>query len=163
MDTTIAVDQQPKKRGRGRPRKEDVEARQREEVLNQIRPKRQSIRDTRDILSVEGKDPNFEYRWVLDQNENGQRIYRFQRAGWELVSKEENLEIGEASVFKSEGHGSIYRVPAGGSQYLYLLKIAKEFYEEDQARKHREIDELERTMIDREMSQEGRYGRIEIS
>jgi hypothetical protein len=149
----------PIKRGRGRPRKLDST-----DVLTEKRPDRIPIHKSRDVLSVEGKNPHYEYRWVLDRDETGQRIHKFLNAGYDFADKEtDKLKVGDSMVFKSEGLGNIYRVPAGGSQYLYLMRIRKDWFESDQAAKQREIDELEQTMIDREVNEEGRYGSLTIT
>ena len=149
----------PIKRGRGRPRKIE-----RPDVLNARRPDRVPIHDSRDILTVEGKNPHYEYRWVLDRDESGQRIYKFLNAGYEFATKDvDRLQVGDHMVFKSGNVGSIYRTPAGGNQYLYLMRIRKDWYEEDQNKKQRDILETERTMIEREKQDEGRYGDLKIS
>lgn len=48
----------------------------------------------RSRLSVNGKDPNYVYRFV---NDVGDRINMFQEAGYELVSKEDH-KIGDNRV-----------------------------------------------------------------
>lgn len=165
MSTTEEVgQQQEEKRGPGRPSKAELETRAKAEMLKN-RPKRTPVSGSREMLTIYGnKDPEFEYRWVLDKDETGQRIYRFTNAGWTFVNRDaENLDIGENTVFKSSGHGNIYRVPAGGGQYLYLMKIHKEWYEEDIVNQQKQIDELEQTMIHREQQEAGRYGSISLS
>lgn len=130
------------------------------------RPNRQSIKESyRNILTVEGKDPNYEYRWILDRygrNDDdagtyhpGQRIMRFQNSGWELVYSSE-VSVGESHVYKTENVGSIVRIPAGQGEFQYLMKIKKEWYDEDQANKQEEIDEIEESMG--RAGKEGQYG-----
>ena len=121
-------------RKRGRPSLTEVAARQAKTHMGDRVP----VSGVRDILTVDGKDPNYMYRWVADRSENGQVIYRYRRGGYEFCNSEEDLSIGEDAVYKSTDVGSLYRVPAGDrspGQYLYLMKIRKELYEEDQKAK----------------------------
>jgi hypothetical protein len=125
------------------------------------RPKRVPISGTRDLLTVEGKDPNFHYRWFSDKNETGQRIHRAKLAGYELVLSEE-VRVGDAAVFKSSNVGSIVRVPDGRSgNYLYLMKLPQEWREEDlqdRANRNKETENLISQTRD-----EGQYGEVKIS
>lgn len=117
------------------------------------RPDRQKLRDGfRNILTVEGQDPNYSYRWVLDHHNTynddsnrlnpGQRILQMQHLGWEFVKNNE-VTVGDASVLKTENVGSIVRIPAGQGEYQYLMRIKKEYRDEDQAIKQKEIEEVE--------------------
>lgn len=110
------------------------------------RPKRVPMGTYRDILSVLGKDPDYHYRWVSDVSHRGNRILRLQMAGYELATSE-GLTVGEPMVFKTQEGGSIVRQPDGKSgNYLYLMRIPREFYEEDDERKQQEISNVEQQM-----------------
>ena len=120
----------------------------------------------RDILTLNGKDPDFMYRWVHDVHENGQRILRFIDGGWEHV-KSEDVSVGDNMVFKSDNVGSIVRVPTlDGSTYMYAMRIPKEYYEEDQMAKLSYVDELEaqtkKKLRPDEGNENGQYGSVEI-
>lgn len=125
--------------------------------------KRVPVSGFRDILTVLGKDPDYEYRWVKDGDERGQRIWRFQQAAYDFVRDDDVEGIGADYVYKSEDLGSIIRVPAGKNepgQYLYLMKIPKEFYDEDQAEKEEQVKRKEQlTVREREPGMDdGQYG-----
>lgn len=131
------------------------------------RPKRTPLRESyRNILTVENKDPNYEYRWVLDQyarhddqsNEfhPGQRLARFIAAHWQFVHNHE-VTVGDAYVYKTGNVGSIVRVPAGHGDYHYLMKISKELYDEDQKEKQGKIDVVEKSMTSPNVEL-GQYG-----
>ena len=57
--------------------------------------------------------------------------------------------------------GSAITRPDGGST-LVLMRILKEWYNEDQALKAEKIDALEQTMISDEQGSEGRYGTMTV-
>lgn len=147
-----------KKRGPGRPRKNDVS---RADATNGRAP-RVPISGNRDILTVQGKDPSFKYRWVLDKTEDGQRIKKFEAAWWVIVENSDNQHIvGQDMVYKTNNVGSIIRVPAGNSEFYYLMRIPKEYYDEDQVAKQSDITERE-TAMTRTDSDNGQYGNIKL-
>jgi hypothetical protein len=130
--------------------------------------KRVPVSGMRDILTVYGKDPAFEYRFVKDEHENGSRIARFTRGGWEFTrpDKHNQIIIGQEAVYKTEQDESIIRFPAGSGQFNYLMQIRKELYDEDQKTKQDNIDELESTMTGTRTSDDnelGQYGQIKIT
>lgn len=98
----------------------------------------------RDILTVRGLDEkHFAYRWVLDVSEAGSKIFNYTRGGWVFVPADE-VEIGQELVFKSPHVGSVIRVPANRlNDFLYLMKIDRKFYDEDQEKKNEVIDHYE--------------------
>lgn len=119
-------------------------------------PDRVPVSGSRDILTVQGKNPDFEYRWVRDKDEDGQRIFAFHQAGWDFVDSSE-VRVGSSLVYKTENVGSIIRTPSNDGGYLYLMSIPKELYDEDQARKQQEINEIE-SQIFAPKDDEGQYG-----
>lgn len=148
-------------RKRGRPKKDqsrvDTNARPRQRV---------PVHGSRDILTIlSGKDPAFHYRYIKDVQEDGARILRFLNAGYEFVrSDEESLQIGQNHVMKTKEHGSIVAVKEGAGN-LYLMKIKREWYDEDQAAKEQSIKDTER-MITRkrdEKTDDGMYGQPKLS
>lgn len=155
----MSVENSTPKRGRGRPRKD-------ERVEQRVRPNRVPVSGHRDILTVVGKDDDFVYRWVLDKQEDGSRIQRFALAGYDFVQSE-NVRVGQDSVYQTKNVGSIVRKPSGDGQYLYLMRIPKEWYQEDQDAKARVISEKEGS-IARERNPEdkgddGQYGSVKIT
>ena len=128
------------------------------------RPKRVSLKDQRDQHSFEGKDPNFEYRFVNDIEDHlGSRIDRFKKAGWTPVLKSEGV-VGEANV---EGNNqtkttSYVEKQVGRKMKAILMKIPKEWYTEDQTAKQQELDESEKQMR-RDALSNADYGKVDTS
>ena len=88
------------------------------------------------------KDPNFHYRFV---NDVGSRVYNFQQAGYELVT-DENLVVGDSRVSDASNLGSAHRVVGDGGTVSVLMRIKKEWFDEDQAKKAAHVDEQEQAM-----------------
>ncbi len=128
------------------------------------RPSRaRSIASHRDMMSVENKDPEFMYRWILGATENDKRIVFARRAGWAFVdaTAEPDLVIGDYSVGRSESLGAIYRQPAARrsvDEYLYLMRISKDLAAEVEEWKQSEIDETERALTEKRDSEDNEYG-----
>jgi len=148
----------PKKRGPGRPRKNDVS---RVDATTGRAP-RVPVSGNRDILTVDGKDPSFEYRWIIDTSESGQRIMKFNKAWWDLVENDGQHVVGEDMVYKSENVGSIIRQPAGGGKFYYLMRIPKEYFDADKKAKAKDIKERESAMTQTD-NDNGQYGNITLT
>ena len=123
----------------------------------------------RDIMTVRGRDPAYEYRWVADSDEKGSRIWKFKRGGWDLVKLDEEeakLTIGQESVYKSKEDGTLCRLHTGDGAYSYLMRIKKEWYDEDQDNKAASIRETEAGIIGEQSSQgeanNGQYGSVKF-
>lgn len=133
------------------------------------RPNRTPVGGYRNILGVTDLDTKaYHYRWVHDQGEAGSRIVTFKDAGYDLVTSEEAGNIGDNKVFKSEDVGSIVRISAGSTGksegYLYLMRIRREWYEEDQEAKQLDILDAEKQMVAEVSSKDdGRYGKFKLS
>lgn len=117
------------------------------------RPRRTPVRDQyRGRQSVRGKDSNYEYRWVND--EDG-RVQLLQEDAWEIVT-DQDLQIGDRRVAEPSTEGSPRTISGGNGVTQYLMRIKKEYYEEDLAAKQRQVDQLENaTKNDRD----GFYGK----
>ena len=103
------------------------------------------------------KDPNYVYRFV---NDTGSRIHNFQAAGYEFVS-DADMKVGDSRVFDPSDNSSNKRVISNDGTTSYLMRIKKEFYDEDQAAKATLNDETEQAMK-RDATQD-RYGSLKIS
>lgn len=101
------------------------------------RESRVPVSGPRDILTVTNKDPNFEYRWVKDMPG---RVQRFLDAGYSIVVHE--TQVGQRAVDTGSRLGSAV-TRLDGPQTLVLMRISKEWYNEDQDAKQRELDSLE--------------------
>ena len=112
---------------------------------------------TRNILTVKGKDPNYVYRHVNDIDD---RISMFQEAGYELV-QDESVVVGDKRVNAASSLGSAKAVSVGQGTKAYLMRIKREWYEEDQARKLSNVADIERAT--KEKALDGTYGDLKLS
>ncbi len=88
------------------------------------------------------KDPNYEYRFV---NDTGSRIHNFQQAGYELVTGDD-LTVGDSRIRDVGDLGTGKRVISNDGTTSYLMRIKKEWYQEDQEAKAKLLDEQEAAM-----------------
>ena len=118
------------------------------------RPDRVPVGGPRDILTVANKDPNYVYRWV---NDSPGRLEQFQKGGYEFV--EDNLKVGQPTVDKATRLGTATTM-VRGTATLVLMRILREWYDEDQAAKQLALDELEDSMRE---GKGGEYGKVSIT
>jgi len=121
------------------------------------RPKRTPI-SGRNILTVKGKEAGFEYRIV---NDSGDRIEMFKDAGWELVDSKD-VTVGDRRVDRTTSEGSKAQVSVGGGTKAFVMRIPKEYYDEDQAAKNKQVDALEESMKKQALSGSD-YGDIKMT
>ena len=112
---------------------------------------------TRNILTVKGKDPNYVYRHVNDIDD---RISMFQEAGYELV-QDESVVVGDKRVNAASSLGSAKAVSVGQGTKAYLMRIKRDWYEEDQAKKLSNVADIERAT--KEKALDGTYGDLKLS
>lgn len=110
----------------------------------------------RNILTVSGKDPNFVYRIVNDEDD---RITRFKEGGYELVP-DETVKVGDNRANAASSMSSFKQLSVGGGKKAYLMRIRKEWYDEDQKEKQKRVDEQEATTKKKALS--GTYGTLSI-
>lgn len=110
-------------------------------------------------LFIANQDPDFIYRFVTDRSENGAKIMKMLNKDYEFVTKSEGLEISDSYCYQAGQLGSIYRVAAEGhtDKFLYLMKIRKDWYEEDQAEKEAAVDKQERGLFNPD-KKDGQFG-----
>ena len=133
----------------------------RDAQIRKQRPNRVPVAESRNRLTVEGKidTVNFVQRWVNDTDD---RIPRFVAGGYEFVNND-GISVGDSTVdYKTTTDTSIVRKGVGGGKVAYLMQIPREFYDEDQAKKQTQVDEIEETMI-QSVNAEHNYGKIDIS
>lgn len=139
---------------------------------NSNKPKRVPVGGIRDIMTVYGKDPNYKYYWVKDKNEDGSRIMRFKRGGYEFVRQENDRNeyvIGEEAVYKSKHNGSIIRLPTGEGMFSYLMRIPMEYHLEDKAAKAQALLDTEESITNqgsshgKEANEDGVYGSVKLN
>lgn len=115
--------------------------------------KRVPVSGNRDVLTVNGKEEGFEYRWVL---ELGNRVEKFKRGGWEIVTHD--VSVGDARAATPSALGSVVEATSGDRK-LVLMRIPSEYYKEDQDSKEAEIRAMEESMG---KNVDGSYGSVKI-
>ena len=122
------------------------------------RPNRLPVSGRRDILTVEGKDPNYKYSWV---NDDRGMVERFKQGGYDFV--EHDVVVGQQTADSSKATSKVVSKNVGGGITAYLMRIPKELWEEDYAAKHRRIDaseaDMKRTL---NSGKDGTYGKVSI-
>jgi len=103
------------------------------------------------------KDPNYVYRFV---NDTGSRVSNFQAAGYEVVQDSE-LVVGDSRVFDPSDIGTGKKVTSNDGTVSYLMRIKKEWYDEDQRAKAAVVDETEAAM--KKEASQGMYGSIKTT
>lgn len=98
----------------------------------------------RQKLSVQKID-GYVTRWINDQ---AGRVQTAISGGYEFVDSNEVGHIGESNIDGNDDVGSRVRKSVGTGEnnqplYAYLMKIKKEFYDEDQMAKSKQINEVE--------------------
>lgn len=117
-------------------------------------PKRIPVSGARDLLTVAEQDPNYVYRWVNDKEG---RLKKFKRGGYEVVTSDN--EVGQSTVDRGSKLGSAITKSVGGAVTAVLMRIPREWYDEDQKAKQDNITALEETM----RPEEADYGKITLS
>lgn len=116
--------------------------------------KRVPVSGNRDVLTVDGKEEGFVYRWILDI---GNRIEKFKKGGWEVVTH--NVSVGDARAATPSALGSVVEATSGGDRKLILVRIPEQYYKEDQDSKEAELKAIEESMG---KNVDGSYGDIKI-
>lgn len=130
----------------------------------QLKPKSQSGRPSRvplnqrNRLSIRDRDPNYQYRWVTANLESDpDRIERLAEIGYEVVPQKSVGTVNDKQVDIPSTLGSAGLRSVGKGDKAVLMRIPKEWFNEDQAEKQAQIDAVERAQKDR-----ADYGSIQI-
>ena len=118
------------------------------------------IHESRNLLTVE-EDPRYQYRWVRDYPAGN--VSRFLRAGYEFVI-DESIEVGDVAIDGQRAVGGVVSKmgdPKHGTM-LYLMRILKELYIEDQDAKQKQLDEIDKQLY-AQANKEGFYGKTTVS
>lgn len=94
----------------------------------------------RNRLTVKDRDPNYQYRIV---NVKDDRVEQFKEQGYEIV---EDAQVGDKRLDAPSSLGSSSEISVGQGMKAVLMRIPKEWYQDDQNAKQAQIDELEATM-----------------
>ena len=108
------------------------------------RVRRTPVGNLRDILTVRNQDPNYSYRWIAEDPQRPGRSERLKELGYEVVT--EDMEVGQKAVDRNTKVGSAITRLGGGGITLVLMRIPKEWYDEDQKAKQAKVDALEAAM-----------------
>lgn len=107
------------------------------------RPKRVPLAG-RSRLSVRNQDPNYVYRIVnTNLDSDPDRVEALKEAGYEIVPNQKAGEVGDKRVDNTSALGSVKEISVGGGTKAVVMRIPKEFYQEDQAAKQAEIKKTE--------------------
>ena len=112
----------------------------------------------RNILTVSGKEPGYNYRIVNDEPD---RIAQFIDAGYELVDSSQ-VRVGDRRVDAGGPEGSKAQVAVGKGTKAYVMRIKDEYFQEDQKAKQDNIDKLEQS-IKQPTLNKADYGSVSIS
>jgi len=112
---------------------------------------------TRNILTVKGQDPNYVYRVVNDIDD---RITQFREAGYEIV-EDDAVDVGDKRASQGTSIGSKKVLSVGQGTKAFVMRIKKEFYEEDQEAKQRRVNAQEASIKTKAL--DGNYGKLDIT
>ncbi len=129
-----------------------------DKLTTKRKPRRTSISGTRNVLTVSGKEPGFEYRVV---NDDGDRISQFEEMGYEVV-KDQNIKVGDRRIASPTKEGSPVQVSVGNGMKAYVMRIPKDWYDEDQAAKAKHVDDIERGTL-KEAREAADYGKVSVA
>jgi hypothetical protein len=122
------------------------------------RPRRAHL-SNRNRLEIKNKEDGFVYRIVNDVDD---RVSLLQEAGYELVPDAKVGAAGDRRVDNPTALGSSSSISVGKNVKAVVMRIPKEWYDEDQAAKQAEITALEQTMR-QEARKKADFGSLEIS
>lgn len=112
--------------------------------------KRTPLSGIRRKLSYDNQDKDYVYRWV---NDNDRRLQNAQEGGYEFVEKADRDDhAGDDDVTnENAGVGSaISKIVNRDGTKAYLMRIKKEWYEEDQREKQKIPDQIEAQIMRRD-------------
>lgn len=137
----------------------NLNANQEQEVeATSVRPKRIPV-GLRPRMAVVGKSPDYVYRWV---NDDEGRISMFKAGGWQLCTNDE-VDVGNFRAEQETPEGSLASMvvnPTTGGK-AYVMKIRKDWYDEDKAAQEADLSQKEREMLTPNTS-DGEYGSVRI-
>ena len=124
--------------------------------MTEARIERTPVSGYRSVLSLSNQDPAYHYRWVNDLEG---RIEIFRNGGYEHVITKDGGEVGTKRVGTATNIGTNVSKPVGQGVTAYLMRIKKEWYEQDQLDKLKLIKEQERELFSQKIGAHG-YGSI---
>jgi hypothetical protein len=122
------------------------------------RPQRASL-GKRDRLAIKNKEDGFVYRIVNDVDD---RVELLKGNGYEVCTVEQVGAIGNKRVDNTSSIGSTAHFSVGQGTKAVVMRIPKDWYDEDQRAKQTEIDAIEATMKS-DARRAADYGKLEVS
>jgi hypothetical protein len=110
----------------------------------------------RNVLTVSGKEAGYEYRIVNDSKD---RVQEFLDAGYELVA-EDSIKVGDKRVNAASAEGTVSQLSVGQGLKAFVMRIKKEWFDEDQKAKQTQVNEVEAATKAKAL--DGTYGKLEI-
>jgi hypothetical protein len=110
-----------------------------------------------DRISIRGKDPAYEYYIATDRPG---RVDRLEEAGWEKVTDKETT-VGTSRIGLPTQEGTVRTIALGGGEVGVLMKIKKEWYDEDREAKAKKAKDTI-TQIQKDTEGSDRYGSIKV-
>lgn len=133
-----------------------------EMVTQEVRTRRNlrtALTGGRNILTVQGLDPDYHYCWVTDING---KVEHFLEMGYDFESQE-NLSIGDVAVEQGKSVGSRVSKNVGGGYNAYLMKFPKDEWEAAMGDIQAELDQNERDWKTQLNSgRDGTYGKVTL-
>ena len=114
--------------------------------------------DSRSRLRVDGKDAAYEY-YIVNDIEG--RVERMKEQDWEVVT-DTNINIGDRRLSAPGQEGSAKTVSVGGGVTGVLMRIKREWWEADQAKKQTNATSLVNETL-RDAKKNSDYGDVKIS
>jgi len=112
-----------------------------------------SYADRKKLAKKRLDDDKYHYH-IFNDAESGHwanNIDKRIQQGYTIVTDEELREMGDAQGVAAQGIGSIASTSVGGGKKGVLMRIPREFYEEDNAAKQADVDRREEQMIPEEL------------
>lgn len=94
----------------------------------------------RNKFTIENRDPNYQYRVVNDVEG---RVQDLLDLDYEIVL---DAKVGDKRVDEISSLGSAKQISVGGGLKAVVMRKRKDWFNDDQAEKQKEIDDLEATM-----------------
>jgi len=127
------------------------------ELATKRTTRRTPVGTAKNILRISGGDPDFMYRVV---NDTGDRIEQLKERGYEIV-QDTKVTVGTRRINNPTKEGTPVQVSVGGGMKGFVMRIRKDWYDEDQAEKQRLVDEQERATIEK-AKKDSDYGKVTV-
>lgn len=108
------------------------------------------------VLTVKGQEEGYIYRFV---NDEGDRIAKFLDAGYEIVGADK-VRVGDKRVNSATPEGTSAQAVVGNGRKAVVMRIRKEWYDEDQQAKQDRVNKLEQSL--KQPGAQADYGKVSI-